>query len=153
MEVKNIQYGDLDVVLNVDEAEVSIQKLLQIDINDIQSELMKQAGLFAYWSLIAARVDHELRIAEKNLRRIEEIHIVGIKDQYRDMGEMIPQYHIEAKVHIIPEYLQLEKIVIQKKNAVSVLTSIKNALWQRKNMLEAITSNQKQEYFSEPRVN
>jgi len=62
------------------------------------------------------------------------------------------EYLLLAIVRSRDEFLQLRRVVLARKEEFEVLDSIRASLWQRKNMLESITTVYRTEYYANPKT-
>lgn len=117
-----------------------------IDQNDLDSEWIKQAGLYAHWAGLYAKA-----LAKKDLVWLEKKILKAqlykkFKLESETSGKKPTENAVDAEVHSSDEYKEVSNRLIDEEEIVNILDSIKWAMEQKKKALENLSRDQGKAY-------
>lgn len=125
---------------------------LAINEHNLSASMMTQAGLFSYYSTVAAQAQRQL----DQLEHIEEIVLARLDKKIRDAasaaGTKITEAQVKAQVLLEPEAIQIRQAVNKAREVASVCKSGADAFRHRRDMMIQLAFNEREERKGEMRV-
>lgn len=115
---------------------------LSIDKNNIEKELMSQAGKFAWWSTLAELSRDKVNRSKKDLEVFEAQACQAIRAEKSKLGEKITEGGIGELMRLLPEWQQKKDFLLEAQKQAGVLDSAREAFMQRQFMLRSLAGMQ-----------
>ena len=131
-----------------------LAEVLAIDMDDLQTEFMNQAGTSAWWGAILEHAKFKQERAELQLERAEVRADRNVRAQLTADGTKITEALVKRLIPDDEAYVSAMSQLATIKREVGILSRMVTALSQRSTMLRAIGQAQSQEHYSgtEPRA-
>lgn len=125
---------------------------LGINEYDLSLSMMKQAGLFAYYSTMAA----EAQLQFDKMEQLEEIILARLDKKVRDdavnAGSKITEAQVKAQISIHPRNIQVRTAVNKARMVASIAKSTADSFRHRRDMLTQLSFNSREERKGELRL-
>ncbi len=116
-----------------------------LEIHDLNQECIRQASKFAMWAVAAVESQKTLDDDKTGLKVLEARLHKNIKDAAALSGTKITEKSIEVAIINDPKWQKYSKCLNDAKKDVSFLYAIKEAFSQRKDILVALSYNEREE--------
>lgn len=128
----------------------------KLDVNpdnlDLSYSMMRQAGLFAYYSTLAAKAQHQM----DKMEQLEEIICARLDKKVRDdaiaAGTKITEAQVKAQILLQPKAIAVRSAVNRAREVSSICKSAADAFRHRRDMLIQLSFNEREEKKGELRV-
>lgn len=118
--------------------EVTPDADLKIDVNDLTGEMSRQPGLYAYYAALAEESYRRAKRAKFRIHCLEE----DLDKKYRAEGK-VTETQLRNRINRHPQMRALYQKYIDEKRKSGILSVLKEALSQRKDMLQSIGANRR----------
>lgn len=128
---------------------------LRIDKHDLDRELLKQPGAYAWWAALYSEAAAKVELLQEKLERLEARLFIRYLKRMKSRGnaKYVPAGNINKLVVLNPKYIALRAKVRQWKDAERVLKySAVRGFEQRKDVIQSYCANQRREQDSEPKT-
>lgn len=129
------------------------RKDIDPDNLDLSYSMMRQAGLFAYYSTQAAKAQHQM----DKMEQMEEIVMARLDRKERDTasaaGTKITEAQIKALIALEPKAIAVRSAVNRAREIASICKSSADAFRHRRDMLIQLAFNGREEKKGELRLN
>jgi hypothetical protein len=124
------------------------QKLLIIDKNNLDNELVGQAEIYATIGLKVAEAVSE----RDHLKEQVEIIFADIAREFRESAEKVTEGKVQEHVQLHPKYNAVKKDYLDAKKAAEEWMAIRDAFGQRVSMLKELCGLYSSEYWTRDSV-
>ncbi len=134
---------------------VSPQQLrddLEINQLDLSMSMMRQAGLFAYYSTLAAKAEKQLSQMEQLQDIIEARLDRKVRDAAVAAGTKITEAQVKAQIALEPKAIAIRTAVNKARMVSSICKSGADSFRHRRDMLIQLAFNSREERKGELRV-
>lgn len=125
---------------------------LEVDERDISLSMMRQSGLFAYYSTLAAQAQRQL----DQMEQLEEIIAARLDKKARDnalsSGSKITEAQVKAFVALEPKAIAIRRAVNEARMVASICKSAADSFRHRRDMLIQLSFNGREERKGELRM-
>lgn len=122
-----------------------IKRDLEINMVDINHSLMRQPGLFAHYATLAARFDRDVNKYDQFTEVIAAKLDREIRDQAAADGVKYTETQIKSRVAMDPRMIAAQQRLNEAREAASIAKSTAEAFRHRRDMLEQIAYNLREE--------
>jgi len=140
------------VFVTVDEEDVDIGEQLNIDRNNLDLEFSEQAGLYAYWAIVAEEARANYEKASLALEVLEAELDGVIRDEARESGEKITEKVVESRINSDLGRQKRCEDKIEARKQANIMAVVKDAFGQRASMLQALGFMRRPELETDLRV-
>lgn len=125
---------------------------LEIDQIQLDTCMMRQPGLFAYYASLHAKAEHQFA----KLEQLLEIHEARIDKEIRNRGASagmkVTEAQIKAEILADPRYIKYKTAANEARMVMTLCKSGTEAFRHRRDMLIQVGFNQREENKGAPRV-
>lgn len=124
---------------------INLMDLFSIDENNLTQEYTRQATLYAWLGVIAAKADHKASMAD--LRKDQEYAATdeAFRDQSETLGKKLTETQIKSLITIDGDYKKACEVELAMKYDAKLIQALLRALDQRANMLISLGSHLRHE--------
>lgn len=120
-----------------------LKRDLAIDPTDLDTDITRQASLYAYYSEAATKANMDLKAHRLRLEIFEAALYQKFKDLAFARGERITEKSIDSLIRGHPEWQSQSSRLIELEAIVEQLSGIVRAMSQKKDMLVAFSANRR----------
>lgn len=125
---------------------------LNIDRNDLDVSMMRQAGLFAYYSQKAAEAEMQFARMEQLQEIIEARLDRKVRDAAAAAGTKITEAQVKAQVALEPKAIAIKTAVNKARMVMGICKGQAEAVRHRRDMITQVAFNDRHEKKGELRV-
>lgn len=132
----------LTISVKLSENEVYNKNLdedLRINKNNLQEEIMQQAGKYAWWATLYELASDKEARAKRDLEVLEATLYKAYRDELTKDGKKTTEKEIDTFVKLDPQYSKQKDAYMDSIKQASILGVAKDSFSQRKDMIRSLS--------------